>query len=456
MMIRSPPDKSLNASAVDSNSRNNVNVNKSLPANINTPKPSNKDKQLQQLPITGYMQGAAGTTQQTPMTPTTNVITGTWQTVGKKRKISESPPGSGNAVRGKNNPLPTANKFALLSDLEKEVNTSSQNTSTQLIVTETNENTPSVITVKKTTPPPIFVQGVNNFKGMLENVSKTIPNDHFITKSIANETVKISIYDVDSYRKLVKEFRKNNVSFYTYQIKNERAFRVVIRNLHYSSDPNDIKSALAREGYEVRNISNIRHHKSKDPLPLFFVDLEPTDNCRKIYDLQFLLHQKIKVESPRPQRIIIQCQRCQKFGHTRTYCTLPPVCVKCGQDHDNRVCTKSPTDKPRCGLCNGEHTANYRGCPVYRKIQGQKQPPKKPIVAEEPIVASINEKRLSVPVAFQPSYAQITTNAVSTSLENPTSRIEQLLDKMCSQFQQLFDQNKQVLDLLIKLVSKLV
>lgn len=197
--------------------------------------------------------------------------------MGKKRKISESPRGSRNTVRGKNNPLPTVNKFAILSDLEKEENMSSQsqNTSTQLIENVRNASTPIVTTIKKTTPPLIFVQGVNNFKGMLENVSKIISKDHFITKSITNETVKISVFDVDSYRKLVKKFRESNVSFYTYQIKNERAFRVVIRNLHHSSDPNDIKSALAREGYKVRNVSNIRHHKFKDPLPLFFVDLEP-------------------------------------------------------------------------------------------------------------------------------------------------------------------------------------
>lgn len=353
--------------------------------NTDSSKPSNIDKQLQQTPITDYMQNVAVSNQQTPVTAITSDLTGTWQTVGKKRKISESPPGSGNALREKkNNPLPTVNKFAILSDLEKEVNTSSQsqNTSNQFTENETNASNSNasnstVTTIKKTTPPPIFVQGVNNFKGMLENVSEIIPKDHFFTKSIANEMVKISISDVDSYRKLVKKFRENKISFYTYQIKNERAFRVVIRNLHHTSDPNDIKSALASEGYEVRNVSNIRHQKSKDPLPLFFIDLEPTENCRKIYDLQFLLHQKVKVESPRPQRTIIQCQRCQKFGHTRTYCTLPPVCVKCGQEHDNRVCTKSPTDKPRCGLCNGEHTANYRGCPVYLKTQGQKQSQKK-------------------------------------------------------------------------------
>lgn len=238
---------------------------------------------------------------------------------------------------------------------------------------------------KKISPPPIFLQGVNNYKSMLDNISKIIPKEHFITKTMANDAIKINIFEIDSYRKLVKEFLDRKISFYTYQIKNERAFRVVVRNLHHTNSLEDIKVALQEEGFEVRNVSNIRHFRTKDPLPLFYVDLEPTENCRKIYDLQILLHQKIRVESPHPKKFIVQCQRCQQFGHTRTYCVLPPVCVRCGQGHDNCVCTKSPTDKPRCGLCNGEHTANYRGYPVYLKTKGPKELSKKTLKTKDDV-----------------------------------------------------------------------
>ena len=162
--------------------------------------------------------------------------------------------------------------------------------------------------------------------------------------------------------------RTRKIEFFTYQLKTERAFKVVIRHLHHSIDINDIKEALKSEGHEVRSIINIRHWRTKEPLPLFFVSLEPKDNNKEVYDLKVLLHTRIQVESPKPRPDVLQCMRCQRFGHSKAYCTLAYVCVKCGDNHDNRECPKKPTDKPKCGLCGGDHTANYRGCSVYKSL----------------------------------------------------------------------------------------
>ena len=103
------------------------------------------------------------------------------------------------------------------------------------------------------------------------------------------------------------------------------------------------------------------------PLPLWFVDLEPKDNNKAIYDLRYLQQTKVLVEAPKPRRELIQCKRCQRFGHTRTYCTLPYSCVKCGGAHDNRDCPKNREAKPSCALCGEEHTANYKGCGKYKE-----------------------------------------------------------------------------------------
>jgi hypothetical protein len=37
----------------------------------------------------------------------------------------------------------------------------------------------------------------------------------------------------------------------------------------------DIIEELDKKGHEVRNMINVKHRISKEPLPLFFVDLEP-------------------------------------------------------------------------------------------------------------------------------------------------------------------------------------
>ncbi len=288
---------------------------------------------------------------------------------------------------------------------------------------------------------------------MINEISSYVNKDSlFSAKSLADGLVRINLSTSDDYRKIVSGLRENNIQFYTYQLKNERAFKVVIRNLHHSIDPKDIETELQAKGYSVRNVINILHRKTKEPLPLFFVDLEPTDNCQSIYQLQYLFHTRIAVESPLPKHDVVQCKRCQRYNHTRAYCTLPVVCVRCGGNHDNRKCTKPPEADPKCGLCDGKHTANYRGCPEYKKIMKK---PNHKVKANEPKPIS----NLAHPSALQPSksYAEATTNRASVNkaeasqlLSNQANynRLEQLME-------QLISQNAQILGLLTALIKKL-
>ena len=98
---------------------------------------------------------------------------------------------------------------------------------------------------------------------------------------------------------------------------------------------------------------------------------------------------QIKVESPRPEKTITQCHRCQQYGHTKAYCTLPEVCVKCGEGHTWDKCPKPREEKPTCGLCGGGHTANYKGCSEYKKLsvtksQATKRPKPPPKRTKQP------------------------------------------------------------------------
>lgn len=160
---------------------------------------------------------------------------------------------------------------------------------------------------------------------MLDRITQILPKDHFTTKAIANEAVKIDVTEVDSYRKLVKEFRAREIKFFTYPIKADRAFKIILRNLHHSVGHEEIKEALQNEGAAVRNVINIRHARTKDPLSLSFIDLEPIGDYKKVREVKGLLQHRVTIESLRPGREIEQCTRCQQFGHTCTYCILPPV-----------------------------------------------------------------------------------------------------------------------------------
>jgi len=146
---------------------------------------------------------------------------------------------------------------------------------------------------------------------------------------------------------------------------------VTLRNLHHSIPPNEIQAELESLGHKVRNVLNIHHRVTKEPSPLYFVDFEPQENNKNIYDLQFLCNMKIIVEAPRKKNHFVHCTRCQSYEHTKTYYSRPYVCVKCGGEHNTTLSTKDPTAQSTCALCGGDNPASYKGCVIYKNLQAR-------------------------------------------------------------------------------------
>ncbi|CAH1958917.1 unnamed protein product [Acanthoscelides obtectus] len=107
--------------------------------------------------------------------------------------------------------------------------------------------------------------------------------------------------------------------------------------------------------------------------------------------------------------------RCQQFGHTKTYCNKPYLCVKCGGPHNTKDC-KKPKDAPaKCALCGGSHTANYRGCEHYHRTLKNKNPtfqtPLPPITSEPAYVNNVEP-------ATNRQYSRTYADAVANNTEN--------------------------------------
>ncbi|KAL4104538.1 hypothetical protein QTP88_019833 [Uroleucon formosanum] len=171
----------------------------------------------------------------------------------------------------------------------------------------------------------------------------------------------------ENYSKIIHFLNENEAQFHTYQLQSDKASTVVIRNLHSSTLVSEISSALEEIGHSVRKVTNILHYQTKNPLPLFFVDLKPDEHNNDVFDITSILHTKIKIEEPHIQRHIPQCIKCLSYGHTKSYCSHLPRCVKCGGDHFTASCTKSRESPAICALCNGNHPANYKGCIIYKE-----------------------------------------------------------------------------------------
>lgn len=273
-----------------------------------------------------------------------------WQQVPIKRKHTGSPK-IFCQKRPHNDDVPsTSNRFESLRNNE----------------VEDNEETIPNPTVPK--PPPIFIPYVGNIAKMVANINKIISTSDYSFKSLRDGQVRLMIKTVESYRKIVHYFDDSKVSYHTFQLKQERAFRVVLKGIHHTTPIPDIKAMLLSLGHQVRSVRNIISRVTKQPLPMFFVDVDPKENNKDIFNIRSFDNAIIQVEAPKKYDDIVQCYRCQDYGHTKSYCKKNFRCVKCGQGHPSTECTKKTDAPPNCALCQNKHTANYKGCSKYQEL----------------------------------------------------------------------------------------
>lgn len=386
-----------------------------------------------------------------------------WTTKTNKRNLSTSSNQSSsglspnlNVNKNKKKLFVTANRFSVLtpnvSDNAPPNNSTEENPN--IIIDQIDQIKP---------PPPIFVKGIINFSDLCTSLIELIGVDNFYCKS-SSECLKIQTANPGSYRALIHFLKTEEAQFHTYQLKEDKPTRVVIRNLHPSTSTDEIKSELELRLFEVRKVTNVLHKTTKRPLPLFFIDLEPTDYSNDIFKLSSFLHTKIKVEEPYKAKIISQCLNCQEYGHTRTYCGYPPRCVRCSANHASSECTK-PRDTPaKCVLCSGDHPANYRGCTVYKELQLRKSTNTKSkflhdtiksnsnnlnVKSSHPLPSSTNE---NVPNSSY-TYAQATSNQSFQSPPPPSPDITKVLTSFIDELKSLVNP---LISLLTQVISSLL
>jgi len=127
--------------------------------------------------------------------------------------------------------------------------------------------------------------------------SSDVGPESFICKSTTAH-IKIQANTSDNYRTLIHFLQDEGAEYHTFKPQTDKSIRVVIKNLHYTTDPTEILEALEEIGFTVRQVVNIKHQQTKMPLPIFFVDLAPEAISKEIFNITSLLNTKINVKEP--------------------------------------------------------------------------------------------------------------------------------------------------------------
>ncbi|CAI6364092.1 unnamed protein product [Macrosiphum euphorbiae] len=130
----------------------------------------------------------------------------------------------------------TENRFAPISP----ATTASELTSNHSAPTQpTSYNTETDEVQQIPAPPPIFVSNIENFIKLRTDLIDLIGTTNFSFKS-TSKNLKIVTKDSVAYRKVIRYLKEKQIEHHTYQAREDRAFRIVVRNLHPSTPTSEI------------------------------------------------------------------------------------------------------------------------------------------------------------------------------------------------------------------------
>jgi len=325
-------------------------------------------------------------------------------------------------------------------------------------------------------PPPIFLYGITDVRKLSEALKEAIDSTSFYFKIITKTQLRVNANTPEVYKKIMDFIRSRNLIGHTFTQKDQRPFRIVIRNLHHSTPTEEIQKVLEDSGHTVRGpIINARYGPDKKPTSTFFVNLELRPNNKEVYDIKNIFHTRITIEPPKRKTGLVQCTRCQQYNHTKNNCMRPWRCVKCAENHKTADCPKTDRNTPAvCALCLDKHPANYKGCSVYREILARKNKESKHYTQNlpfrsRPTMQTSNpnpppptqETQENVPRSKSGvrTYAQAASSGTehyhSTQQNEPSNNMEALILKQSQQIENLFRQLGTLMNLLTTLVTKL-
>jgi hypothetical protein len=84
--------------------------------------------------------------------------------------------------------------------------------------------------------------------------------------------------------------------------------------MHYSINPEEIKTEIQNLGHTVTNIRNIKQYRTKLSLSMFFVELKPALNNKDILNVEYIQQCKIKFEPLKQKGVLLNVKTVEVIG----------------------------------------------------------------------------------------------------------------------------------------------
>ena len=142
---------------------------------------------------------------------------------------------------------------------------------------------------------------------------------------------------------------------------------VVITNIPTCVSNAEIQEKLRESQIEPKDIFRFNRKGSNDPSLNVKISLgSAKDKERLMKNGFFIYSQHFRVVEGKAAPNVIQCFKCQKYGHPFFQCKATnSTCLRCAGNHRLSECTAAK-ESAKCSNCNGNHAASYKGCQMYK------------------------------------------------------------------------------------------
>lgn len=244
---------------------------------------------------------------------------------------------------------------------------------TRLPTPQTKGTTGGAIGTKKNVPPPIVLRGELQD---LTGVKKRLEDDcglKQVTFKYTRYNTLIQASNETDYDKLMKYFKEQQtdaadgkcLEFHTYTPAPRKTHAFVVRGLDFKPDPDELKDAFSEE-YDIEISSVYQMHTKYRPLYMIVTSSAITQKYLQ-NTVKYIMNVRVFIEERQNVRRIIQCHRCQEWGHATSNCYRSPRCLKCAEGHATKDCQKPKGSDPKCCNCGEKHPANATACRVYQR-----------------------------------------------------------------------------------------
>lgn len=105
---------------------------------------------------------------------------------------------------------------------------------------------------KESKPPPLILYGITDINKLLEEMDQALDRSEYLIKMITKEQLRITCSTAESYCKLMTLVRAKKLIGHTFTRKEDKCYRIVVKNLHYTTPHDAIKEAIENTGNTVR------------------------------------------------------------------------------------------------------------------------------------------------------------------------------------------------------------